>query len=154
MRKLISGTLSTLKYLLALMMMYAGITTAFFITPVPYPGVLGFLYSSKTFLIIAGSFFFISGATLFVAKILKSRKWIGRGLFLIYLCFLFGAGLNIATMGTYDWEAWGPNFLASLITAILYLRWKYQILYAPTKIHYVDADGHIIKTEIKDESDS
>lgn len=73
---------------------------------------------------------------------------------MIYLCFLFSSGINIATLGTFEWSVWGPNLLASIITAILYLRWKYQILYAPTQVHYVDADGHVVKTEIKDETDS
>ena len=134
--------------------MYAGIITALSEPLAPLDGILGFLYSSRLFLIIIGGIFFTSGLTLFIAKLFKSRKWIGRALFLIYLCFLFSAGINIATLGTYEWAAWGPNLVASLITAILYLRWKYQILYAPVKIHYVDADGHVFKTGFKDETDS
>lgn len=123
------------KYLLAVFMMFAGVVTMFaHITPVEAP--LGFLYSTRISLVIFGIIFFVSGATLLIGKIRKSRKWTGRGLLYIYYCFLFASIINgISSYGAV--AEWLPNAILALITGALWLRWKLKTEYVNPK-HFVD----------------
>lgn len=118
-----------MNYLLAIFMMYAGIATAF--APLDETvDSFGWIYGSRPALVLFGIIFFVSGASLFVGKILKHASLIGHSLMAIYLCFLFGAFLQGAA---HSWVDGLPNFIASGIVAVLYLRWKYKYHPVPIK---------------------
>lgn len=120
--------LSAFKYLLAIFMMVAGVTTA--IGPIaPAGGDLGWLYATRHALVLFGSVFFLSGASLLYGKIRRSRKWVGRGLMYIYLCFVFAACLNAMAWGLGVPTAWAGNLLMSVVVGLLYLRWKFKTEY-------------------------
>jgi len=125
MRRLVSATLSGLKYLIAVLMILSGINTMFFDEPVDVSR-LGFIYENRWTLFAFGVFFFISGMTLLVAKIKKMRRIVGYSLMTIYLTFLFVSILN--------WYAFGVgqavgNIIGAVVVGGLYLRWKYHIYY-------------------------
>lgn len=124
--------LSVFKYLLAAYMMLAGALT-------PFSGVegtkLGFLYSNTYSLTVIGVLIFISGAMLMYGKIRRSKKWTGRGLLWIYLCFLFATILNFVAFDaavTY----WLFNLIFTIITGALWLRWKNKTEYINPK-HFI-----------------
>lgn len=124
MRRVVSFGLSAFKYIIALFMMYAGIVTLF-IQP-EMSTKLNSVYGNKVALIILGITIFLSGATLFFAKLLKYHRTTGYGLFAVYNCFLFAGLLNWYALG---WQSAWANLLAAGITGALYLRWKYNIYY-------------------------
>lgn len=123
MRRLVTNSLSAFKYVLGAFMMYAGIVTMFIETDPLEPG---FVYESRLVLASIGTFFFISGLTLFVGKLTKMRRVTGHGLFMVYICFLFATILSWVSFGFVD--ATG-NMIGMLISGALYLRWKYHIYY-------------------------
>lgn len=123
MRRVISTILSAFKYIIAVFMMVAGIQTMFVETD---PLAPGFIYESRTALVIIGGVFFSSGLTLFVGKLTKMRRVTGHGLFMVYSCFLFATILSWVAFGFA--EATG-NLIGTLVTGGLYLRWKYHIYY-------------------------
>ena len=121
--------ISGFKYLLAVFMILAGIITA--TAPLAASsGPLGFLFASRLCLIGLGCILAGSGITLLYAKLTRSRRWTGRGLMYVYLCFVFAALLNILSSGTLTFDIWGPNIVMSLIVGALYLRWR-------LKTHYI-----------------
>ncbi|HEY5445869.1 MAG TPA: hypothetical protein VIJ87_15650, partial [Pyrinomonadaceae bacterium] len=81
------------KYLIAVYLMLAGVVTVFSHGD-PSVSALHSLYTSHLSLAIIGLIIFASGATLFWGKIRRNRKLVGRGLFSVYLCYLFAAILN------------------------------------------------------------
>lgn len=132
MKKWSSRLISGFKWILSIFMMYAGISTA--ISPiVPIEGTLDFLYNSRTMLVLIGIAFFVSGAILFYGKWRKKRKATGIGLMAIYLCFVFATILQ-AIVYAGDPAAWISNFIVSMITGALWLRWKFQTEYVDPKI--------------------
>lgn len=119
--------LSALKYLLSGYMMLAGILTAF--GPVTeHPQRLGWLYSTRPSLVVIGLIIFVCAFTLFLGKIRKSRKWTGIGLFAVTACLMFAAILNAVAFGG-DPLYWVGNTIAATVTALLWLRWKFQTKY-------------------------
>lgn len=116
--------LSGAKYVLAAFMMYAGIATMFL--PPQTGSNLGFIYENRWVIASFGVLFFISGLTLFIGKIMKRRRVIGHGLFMVYVCFLFSFILNWVGLSFY---AASGNLIGSFIVGALYLRWKYYIYY-------------------------
>jgi uncharacterized integral membrane protein len=125
MLRLFSGAISVFKYLLAIFMMYAGVATMF-AHPLDDGSRVGWLYQSRVTLLGLGFIFFASGALLFYGKIRRMRRTIGHGLMAVYLCFLFA---TIVTWYGYGFKDAIPNGIGTLITGILYLRWKYHIYY-------------------------
>lgn len=123
MRRLVTNVLSAFKYILGAFMMYAGILTMFIETQPLDPR---YVYDSRFVLATIGTFFFISGLTLFVGKLTKMRRVVGHGLFMVYCCFLFATLLSWTSFGFA--EASG-NLIGMLIAGGLYLRWKYHIYY-------------------------
>jgi Mn2+/Fe2+ NRAMP family transporter len=119
--------LSVFKYLLAGYMMLAGVLT-------PFSGVegtkLGFFYSNHISLTILGLIIFVSGAMLMYGKIRKSKRWTGKGLLWIYLCFLFATLANFIAFSA-DPTYWVANLIFTIVTALLWLRWK-------NKTEYID----------------
>ena len=69
MKRLVSGSLSVIKYIIALFMMYAGVMTM--LTPPLDKSHLGIVYETRATLVLFGIIFFLSGLTLFVGKIMK-----------------------------------------------------------------------------------
>lgn len=119
--------ISVFKYLIAGYMMLAGAVTTV-AEQLPTTGPLGFLYSSRVSLVIIGLLIFTAGAVLLYGKIRKSKRWTGRGLFYVYMCFLFASILNyIAYSG--DPTTWVSNLVVAGITGTLYLRWKFKTEY-------------------------
>lgn len=141
MRKFRERAIGAFKYILAIFMMYAGVTTALSPTQ-SVPGSFGFVYSSRISLVIFGIIFFISGSILLYGKIRRSRRWTGKGLLLIYLCFLFATLVNGISLGGNP-SVWVYNFFGTIITASLWLRWKFKTEYVDRK-HFVD---DLIETE-------
>lgn len=91
-------------------------------------GQLGFLYQSRTALVIFGLIFFFSGLAIFAGKLFKKRRLVGWGLMATFACFLFGAilsGIAYPNEGT----AWIPNFVAALVVGVLYLWWRFKTAY-------------------------
>jgi hypothetical protein len=119
--------LSVLQYILAIFMMYAGAATAL-LAPVHVESSLGFIYESHIALGFFGLLFFIAGAMLLYGKVRKKRRWVGRGLMAIFMCFLFSALLNAFALG-FDPGAWVFNLVAAGITGFMYLRWRLQTEY-------------------------
>jgi hypothetical protein len=117
--------LSVFKYIIGGYMMLAGIVTPF---GTDENTSLGWIYSSHYSLTILGIIVFASGAMLVYGKIRKSKKWTGRGLLWIYMCFLFAAILNFVAYSG-DWTYWVGNLIAGLITGALWLRWKNKTEY-------------------------
>jgi hypothetical protein len=114
------------KYVLAVAMIISGPLNAF--GPLtPLDGALGFIYNSRVTLIFLGIIFTLSGLALLIGKIIKSKKWVGRGLMAIYLCFLFAAILN--ALAFQDMSTWIGNAVLAIITGLLWLRWKFQTQY-------------------------
>jgi hypothetical protein len=135
MQKFIENAIGAFKYVLAVFMMYAGVTTAF--GPLhPLSGQLGFLYSTRIWVVIFGIVFFFSGLTLLYGKLKRSRKWTGRGLFAIYTCFLFATVLNALTYH-FNPGFWVANLVGTLITGALWLRWKFKTEYFNRR-HFID----------------
>lgn len=124
MKRLVSGSLSVIKYIIALFMMYAGVMTM--LTPPLDKSHLGIVYETRATLVLFGIIFFLSGLTLFVGKIMKWKRWVGHGLYAIYMCFLFATFLNWYGLG---FDAAVGNMVGSVIVGALYLRWKYRIYY-------------------------
>lgn len=117
-------------------MMYIGVATM--LMPADDGSELGVIYNNRLALVTFGCFFFASGLTLFIGKVVKRNKTTGHGLFMIYISFLFG--FIISTLES-DWNSASTNLVASLIVGALYLRWKYHIYYYDTvdkrrKMHY------------------
>lgn len=130
-KKYLENFLSVVKYLLAGLMILAGIMTAF--GPLtPMDGALGFLYSTRASLVMFGIVFFLCGATLLYGKIKRNKKLVGIGLMSIYMCFLF-AGLLNAIAGA----PWIPNLAFSIVVGALYLRWKYTRSYVNPN-HFIE----------------
>ena len=130
-----TATLHWFKYIVAVFMMYSGVAIMLVDTTEPAPG---FIYNSRSALVVIGIIFFLSGLTLFVGKLTKQRRTIGHGLFMVYLCFLFTTLLSWIAFG---FTAALGNIIATLITGGLYLRWKYHIYYydpvdKPHKLRY------------------
>lgn len=135
MKRLVSAALSIFKYIVALFMMYAGAATMF--AHAEDDGSrLGWLYESRTTLVILGFIFFLSGAVLLYGKVRKMRKTIGYGLMLVYLCFLFA---TILTCYGYGFKDAIPNGIGTIITGALYLRWKYHIYYYQPSVDSIRA---------------
>ncbi len=125
-KRIVSFLLSIFKYIVAVFMMYAGVATAWMVTEHEHDPRLGFIYNHHWSLVLLGVIFFLAGAVLFWGKVRKKRRTIGHGLMATYLCFLFGAIIVWYADGV---VAAVPNSIAALITAGLYLRWKYHIYY-------------------------
>lgn len=113
------GLLSALKYLLALYMMYAGVTTI--ADPQVFDSDLVIIFENRVIITTFGVIFFVSGAILFFAKLFKQMWAVGVGLFLIYTCFLMASILVLIGFGFVD--ALG-NIIVATIVAALYLRWR------------------------------
>ena len=133
--------ISGFKYLIALFMILSGVLTA--ITPVePASGALGVLYSSRLILVALGAIFAYCGGMLLYGKIRKSRKWTGRGLMAIYLCFVFAVLIQLSAYGFGDPSQWVGNLIASIIIGALWLRWKFKTEYIKTN-HFRDDIRHL-----------
>lgn len=105
-------------------------------TLLPVEGALGFIYGYRPTLIIFGIIIILSALTLLYGKIRRSKRWTGRGLMAVYLCYVFGAVLNFAAFG--DPFTWVGNAIVALITGALWLRWKFQTEYVDPE-HFRDA---------------
>lgn len=135
MRRFIENAIGGFKYLLAVFMMYVGVLTA--IQPLQtFNGALGYIYSTRITLVIFGIIFFLSGCALLYGKIKKSRKWTGRGLYAIFLIFVFATILQ-AIAYHFAPGYWFSNFVFAVITGALWLRWKLKTEYV-NKHHFVD----------------
>ena len=120
----VERVLGAFKYLVAILMMVSGFTTA--LSPLqPMDGRLGYIYGHRESLIAFGVIFFLSGFALFYGKIRRSRKWTGRGLFAIFNCFLFAGILNTLALGFPS----TANFVAAVVVGGLWLRWKLKVSY-------------------------
>lgn len=127
MRKWTERVIGAFKYLLGGIMVLSGISTLFTSTT-PVSGPLGYLYSTRAGLVVFGVLVIISGGTLIYGKIRKSRRWTGRGLFWIFLILLFGTIIQfVAFVG--DPSAWVGNAVFCIVTAVLWLRWKFKTEY-------------------------
>lgn len=135
--------LSIFKYFVAFFMMLVGVLTPLQ-TPVHIDSQLGFLYESKWSLGLFGLAFFISGATLFYGKVMRSKRWTGRGLFYIFACFLFAAILDTFAQHTLS----VGNFFASAIMASLYLRWRFKTAYIDPN-HFVDDIDNLTPSDVE-----
>jgi hypothetical protein len=113
------------KYVIGGYMMLAGALTPFQTDP---STKLGWIYSSHYSLTVLGIIVFVSGAALIYGKVRKSKKWTGKGLLWIYLCFLFATIMNFVAYAG-DPTYWVGNLVAGLITAALWLRWKNKTEY-------------------------
>lgn len=112
-------------------MIISGITTAF--GPLTQMnGAFGYIYSTRITLVAFGIIFFCCGVALLYGKIRKSRKWVGRGLMSIYLCYLFATFLQGFA---YHWIPgfWVTNAIMTVIVGFLFLRWKFQTEYINPK---------------------
>ena len=129
------NVISGFKYLLSVMMMGSGILTT--IAPITQvDGALGFIYSTRISLVFFGIIFFICGLILLCGKIRKSKKWTGKGLLYIYLCFLFATLINMAAFGFFPVGHWIGNLIFAIITGLLWLRWKFKTEYVnPNHFH-------------------
>jgi|SRR6478609_542013 len=124
-------SLSGLKYLLAVVMLLSAFQTM--TAPLtPMDGALGFIYSSRVTLVILGALFAAAALSLLYGKIRRSRKWTGRGLMNIYLCFLFA---TIIQGAAYAWMPgyWIPNAIVTVIVGLLWLRWRMKTAYINPK---------------------
>lgn len=123
------------KYLIAGYLMLSGAFTAFGPGD-PSVSAMHGLYTNHISLFILGSLIFLSGFTLLVGKLMKSRKWTGRGLFAVYLCYLFATILNfIAYSG--DPALWLGNAIGFIVVGALWLRWKFKTEYVNPR-HFRD----------------
>lgn len=135
MGKYSEGAISVFKYILGGFMVIAGLQTMF--APITIVGdALGAFFLNRLLLVLFGLIFASCGVTLLYGKIRRSRRWTGRGLMGIYLCFVFGTIINIATNGFLP-ATWVGNFVLSLITGALWLRWKFKTEYI-NPLHFVD----------------
>jgi len=116
--------LGVFKYAVAIFMMVAGVLTPLQDTE-PVGGALGFLYASKISLGLFGLVFFTSGAVLFYGKMMKNKRFVGLGLMLVFICFLF-SGL-IETIARHVPSI--GNFTSAGIMGLLYLRWRLKTAY-------------------------
>jgi hypothetical protein len=124
--KLVWLVLTAVNYLLALFMMYAGVTTAFAPVDTQVAEHFGWLYNTRASLLVFGIWFFCSGLSLFLGKIFKQDSVVGHSLMSIYCCYVFAAILNWIALG---WALGWPNLVGAGIVGALYLRWKYQLFY-------------------------
>ena len=132
--KITETGISWFKYALAVFMIIEGFLTMCAPTESVH-GALGFIYSSRISLVILGFIFVVSGSILLYAKIRRSRKWTGRGLLAVYLCFLFATIIQaVAYSGVLS--AWVGNLLFTMIVGGLYLRWKYKTEYINPNYFY------------------
>ena len=112
-------------------MTLSGIQTIF--TPLtPMSGPLGYVYSTRLTLVIFGIIILTSGLTLIIAKIRHNKRWTGRALMAIYLCYLFATLLQGFAFN-WAWDYWGVNMIMTLITGALWLRWKFKTEYINPK---------------------
>lgn len=106
----------------------------------PMTGPLGILYSTRAGLVVFGIIVVGSGLTLLLGKLLRKKKLTGRGLMAVYLCFLFA---TLFQGIAFDWmpDAWVSNAIATIITAALWVWWKF-------KTEYIDIEK--FKKEVAD----
>lgn len=119
--------ISVFKYIIAGYMILAGAVTMVD-SGDSTVSALGFIYNTRIGLIIVGLVVLTSGVVLLYGKLRKSKKWTGRGLFYVYLCFAFAAILNFVAYAG-DWTFWLGNALSALVTGALWLRWKFKTEY-------------------------
>jgi hypothetical protein len=138
--KVWEGSLTVFKFIIAIFMMVAGVMTCF--GPLtPMDGALGWVYQSRIALVSFGVVFFLSGLTLFYGKARRSRRWTGHGLMAVFCCFWFAAILETIADNSVSYG----NFIAALILAALYLRWKFKMTYINPR-HFLDnPDQYVLK---------
>lgn len=124
----INKVISVFNYFLCGLVMLSGISAIFADPDLTVTGSMHFIYGSHLALMTLGIIIFLCGFTLLYGKLRNSRVWTGRGLWLIYCCFLFGAVLNGVA---YSWapHMWVPNAAFALITGLIWLRWKFRTEY-------------------------
>ena len=106
----------------------------------PMSGVLGYIYSERITLVVLGLIFSSCGAMLFYGKMRHSRKWTGRGLMCIYLCFVFAALIQGIAYGWHP-PYWVSNMIMALITGALWLRWRIKTAYIDPR-HFYNEPEH------------
>lgn len=127
------------KYLMGVSMMVSGVQTAFFLEPVQ-ASALGWLYESRLAMVCFGVLFFVCGATLFLGKILRKRKWVGRGLMSIFCCYTFATVLQFIVYAG-DPSQWVINAVLAVVMGLLYLRWRFKTAYINPDHFIDDAQG-------------
>lgn len=126
-RKWSNRLISGLEYFIGAYLVFNGLLTVFADPDDSVVGLMHILYGTHLGLIIAGLIIAASGLTLLVSKIKKLKKTHGRGLFYVYLCYLFATILNfIAYGGTASWVG---NAIGILVVGALWLRWKFKTEY-------------------------
>ena len=98
--RIISRSISVFEYIVSGYMILAGLVTT--ITPgdPTVQGAMQAIYTSRIALVIIGLIIAGAGLALLVGKIKKDRKLHGRGLWLIYCCFLFAGSLRMDAVAT------------------------------------------------------
>jgi peptidoglycan/LPS O-acetylase OafA/YrhL len=114
------------KYLISGYMMLVGALTPF--APPEHTAHLSWLYATHAGLFVAGVVIFLSGAALMYGKVRRSKRWVGKGLMYVYMCFVFATLLNFVAYNG-DWTVWVGNAIVALITGALWLRWKFKTQY-------------------------
>lgn len=132
--------LSLIKYLISFVMIVEGVETIL-LPPVNTHDSLGWLYASKTTLVILGTVFLMAGIVLFAGKFMRSRKWTGHGILAAYLCFLFASIIQFSAYPASVME-WLPNVIMTIVMGALWLRWKYQTTYINPK-HFQQRTFHL-----------
>jgi hypothetical protein len=123
--RVVEGTVSVFKYLVAIYMMVAGLATPWIASGVETANH-GWLYSSPVSLTIIGTIIFLCGLTLFIGKVRRSKSLIGNGLMACFCCFVFAGVLNSMAFGAFD----PGNFVVAAVMGVLYLRWRFKKFYA------------------------
>lgn len=125
----VSPVLTTVKYILAIFMIIAGVATM--CSPItPLDGALGFIYTHRLALIGIGLVFSGSGLGLLIGKLTKNKCLTGRSLMAIFCCFLFASLLQGQAYG-WGFHAWIPNAIAAVLVGLLWLWWRF-------KTHYIN----------------
>lgn len=128
--KIFTRVLSIFKYFMGLTMVLEGITTPFL--PLQETTAFGFIYNTRTGLVLFGIWFFLSGATLLYGKIRNKQKWVGVGIGNIALAYLFGFILQVVALPE-DVFTWIANLVLFIIMSALYLRWRLKYNYIPPR---------------------
>jgi len=126
--RVIEPILVVIQYLLALFMSIAGVATM--LSPVKPlgTGALGFLYSSRFWLVCFGLVFLGAGLWLLAGKLFKKRHWVSRALMTIFMCFIFAVLLNGIAI-SWSVDVWLGNTVGAAVTGLTWLWWKFKTEY-------------------------
>ena len=118
MNKYVAMVMVTLKVILALLMIFGGVSTA--LGPLQ-PGISE-LVNNRLTLVAFGFFFILAGTALLMGIFLRNRRLVSRSLMLIYLVTLFTVFLEWAATGLFLSTI--DNLIVVVWAAGLWLWWK------------------------------